>query len=121
LAGCFARCSWDYGVPIGYLKELAEYWRSKYDWRKHEESLNKFPQFTTTIDGQNIHFGHPAQRSTVPTGVAVFPKDYSIRRIAEREHNVVHWSEFNRGGHFAIMEAPDLLVDDIRKFFDQLR
>ena len=31
---------------------------SKYDWRKHEESLNKFPQFTTTIDGQNIHFLH---------------------------------------------------------------
>ena len=49
---------WEYGVPIDYLKELAEYWRSKYDWRKHEESLNQFPQFTTTIDGQNIHFLH---------------------------------------------------------------
>lgn len=348
-----AGVGWDYGIPVDYLKELAEYWRSKYDWRKHEESLNKFPQFTTTIDGQNIHFLHvrspepdampliithgwpgsivefmsiigpltdprahggnpadafhvvipslpgfgfsgpttevgwninrvarawaelmrrlgyerygaqggdtgamvspelgrfapdsvigihanglttfpsgdptesldlteierarydtltqqsyettgyaiiqstrpqtlaygltdspvgqlawivekfkewtdptanlpedavdldhmltnvslywltgtagssariykeeakswgmPAQRSTVPTGVAVFPKDISIRGIVEREHNVVHWSEFDRGGHFAAMEAPDLLVNDIRKFFGQLR
>jgi len=348
-----AGVGWDYGIPVDYLKELAEYWRSKYDWRKHEESLNKFPQFTTTIDGQNIHFLHvrspepdampliithgwpgsivefmniigpltdprahggnpadafhvvipslpgfgfsgpttevgwninrvarawaelmrrlgyerygaqggdtgamvspelgrfapdsvigihanglttfpsgdptesldlteierarydtltqqsyettgyaiiqstrpqtlaygltdspvgqlawivekfkewtdptanlpedavdldhmltnvslywltgtagssariykeeakswgmPAQHSTVPTGVAVFPKDISIRGIVEREHNVVHWSEFDRGGHFAAMEAPDLLVNDIRKFFGQLR
>ncbi|MFX3631704.1 MAG: epoxide hydrolase family protein [Candidatus Pristimantibacillus sp.] len=344
---------WDYGVPVDYLKELVEYWRSKYDWRKQEEALNKFPHFTTTIDGQNIHFMHvrspepdampliithgwpssivefmniigpltnprahggnpadafhvvipslpgfgfsgptteagwnigrvarawselmhrlgyerygahggdtgalvspelgrfapdcvigvhangltvfpsgdpaesselteieqarfnklsgqsyetsgyaiiqstrpqtlsygltdspvgqlawivekfkewtdpaanlpqdavdldllltdvtlywltgtagssariykeeakswgmPAQRSTVPTGVAVFPNDISIRRIVEREHNVVHWSEFNRGGHFAAMEAPDLLANDIRKFFGRLR
>ena len=66
-------------------------------------------------------WGIPAQRSSVPTGVAVFPKDLSIRGIVEREHNVVHWSEFNRGGHFAAMEVPDLLVNDIRKFFGQLR
>jgi pimeloyl-ACP methyl ester carboxylesterase len=62
-----------------------------------------------------------AKRSTVPTGVAVFPMDVSIRRTIELEHNVVHWSEFDRGGHFAAMEAPDLLVGDIRKFFSKLR
>lgn len=66
-------------------------------------------------------WGIPAQQSSVPTGVAVFPTDLSIRRIVEREHNVVHWSEFDRGGHFAAMEAPDLLIDDIRKFFGKLR
>jgi hypothetical protein len=33
----------------------------------------------------------------------------------------VHWSEFDRGGHFAAMEAPDLLVDDVRTFFRRLR
>jgi pimeloyl-ACP methyl ester carboxylesterase len=49
---------WTYGVPVSYLKELAEYWRTSYDWRKHEAKLNAFPQFTTTIDGQNIHFLH---------------------------------------------------------------
>ncbi len=49
---------WAYGVPLGYLKELAEYWRSSYDWRRHEARLNEFPQFTTTIDGANVHFLH---------------------------------------------------------------
>ena len=53
----------------------------------------------------------------MPTGVAVFPDDFSIRRLVEREHTVVHWSEFDRGGHFAAMETPDLLVEDIRRFF----
>jgi hypothetical protein len=46
--------------------------------------------------------------------VAVFPGDAGILRVAEREHNVVHWSEFDRGGHFAAMEAPALLVTYIR-------
>ncbi|MBH5319588.1 epoxide hydrolase [Paenibacillus sp. GSMTC-2017] len=49
---------WDRGVPANYLKELAEYWRTSYDWRKFETKLNEYPQFTTTIEGQNIHFLH---------------------------------------------------------------
>jgi pimeloyl-ACP methyl ester carboxylesterase len=337
---------WDYGVPLGYVKELAEYWRTTYDWREHEARLNEFPQFTTSIDGQNVHFLHvrspesealplvithgwpgsiaefaqiigpltdprahggdpadafhvvvpsipgfgfsgptreagwgirrvarawaelmrrlgygrygaqggdagslispelgrldpervvgvhvnalvptlappedqlealtdaeqarlaglerwkelsgyaviqgtrpqtlayaladspvgqlgwysdwfaahgekvgvlnrdailtnvmlywltgtagsaarlykemadawePAERSPVPVGVAVFPGDASVRRFVEREHDVAHWSEFERGGHFAAMEAPDLLVGDVREFFRALR
>ncbi|WP_163567063.1 alpha/beta fold hydrolase [Fodinicola feengrottensis] len=59
--------------------------------------------------------------SGVPTAVAVFPTDPAIRRILEREHRIVRWSEFDRGGHFAAAEAPDLLVDDIRAFFRTLR
>jgi epoxide hydrolase len=55
---------WSRGVPLDYLKELAEYWRTTYDWREHEATLNKLAQFTTTIDGQNIHFLH--MRSTEP-------------------------------------------------------
>ena len=51
----------------------------------------------------------------------VFPLDVSIPRTVELEHTLVHWSEFGRGGHFAAMEAPDLLVDDIREFFSKLR
>jgi epoxide hydrolase len=65
--------------------------------------------------------GAPAERSGVPTGIAVFPNDPAIRPIADREHNVVHWAEFSRGGHFAAMEAPDLLVGDIRAFFRRFR
>ncbi|MGH9186530.1 MAG: epoxide hydrolase N-terminal domain-containing protein, partial [Acidimicrobiales bacterium] len=49
---------WEYGVPVQFVKELAEYWRASYDWRTHEARLNELPQFTTTIDGQNIHFVH---------------------------------------------------------------
>ncbi|NUT91273.1 MAG: epoxide hydrolase, partial [Saccharothrix sp.] len=49
---------WSRGVPADYLKGLAEYWRDHYDWRVHERELNKYPQFTTEIDGQNVHFLH---------------------------------------------------------------
>lgn len=49
---------WSRGVPVGYLQGLAEYWRTGYDWRAYEAQLNEFPQFTTVIDGQPIHFLH---------------------------------------------------------------
>ena len=42
---------WSRGVVLGYLKELAEYWQTGYDWREWEARLNEFPQFTTEIDG----------------------------------------------------------------------
>jgi epoxide hydrolase len=46
----------DYGVALPSVKRLVEYWQSCYDWRLWEAKLNAYPQFTTTIDGQNIHF-----------------------------------------------------------------
>jgi pimeloyl-ACP methyl ester carboxylesterase len=49
---------WTRGVPLGYLRELAEYWRTGYSWRASEAQLNRHPQFTTEIDGQRIHFLH---------------------------------------------------------------
>jgi len=49
---------WRYGVPLDYLRELAAYWRHAYDWRAAEARLNAWPQFTTTIDGANLHFAH---------------------------------------------------------------
>ncbi|SDI40156.1 epoxide hydrolase family protein [Nonomuraea jiangxiensis] len=62
----------------------------------------------------------PATPGSTPTGVAVFPGDNTVRRYAERAHNVVHWSEFPRGGHHAALQAPALLADDIRTFFSSL-
>ncbi|MFF5109893.1 epoxide hydrolase family protein [Streptosporangium sp. NPDC000509] len=53
---------WDYGVPVEYVRNLAEYWRHEYDWRAHEAEINRHPQFTTEIDGQNIHFLHVRSR-----------------------------------------------------------
>jgi pimeloyl-ACP methyl ester carboxylesterase len=64
----------------------------------------------------------PRERGTVPTGVAVsLTQDVAIRKLAERDHNVVHWSEFERGGHFAAMENPEFLAGDVRAFFGGLR
>ncbi|HWF81098.1 MAG TPA: epoxide hydrolase [Streptosporangiaceae bacterium] len=67
-------------------------------------------------------WGTPAT-SSVPTGIAVFPREIAppIRRFAEQSNNIVHWTEFDRGGHFAAMEQPGLLTGDIRDFFRQLR
>ena len=59
----------------------------------------------------------PQERSTVPTAVAVFPTDISVRPFAAKTSNIVRWSEFDRGGHFAALEAPGLLTADIREFF----
>jgi pimeloyl-ACP methyl ester carboxylesterase len=64
--------------------------------------------------------GWSPSQSKVPTGNVVFHNDPSVRRIAERENDIVHWSEFDRGGHFAAMEVPDLLVGDIGAFFSKL-
>ncbi|MEV4625138.1 epoxide hydrolase family protein [Micromonospora sp. NPDC049523] len=50
--------SWERGVPLDYLRELAEYWRTSYDWRAAEARLNELPQFVTEIDGTNVHFVH---------------------------------------------------------------
>lgn len=55
---------WDYGVPLDYLKDLVAYWQTKYDWRAQERKLNEFPQFTTTIDGVEIHFLHVRSKHT---------------------------------------------------------
>ena len=70
-----------------------------------------------------VGVGGAEEPSVTPTGVAVFPREISlpVRRLAERSNAIIHWSEFDRGGHFAAMEEPDLLVGDLRAFFRQLR
>ncbi len=70
---------------------------------------------------EDMHSGEWPEPSTMPTGVAVFAEDISIRRYAEQGNNIVHWSEFDRGGHFAALEAPDLLIGDVREFFRRFR
>jgi len=67
--------------------------------------------------------GGPPVPSTVPTGVAVFPAEIAppVRRLAEQSNHIVHWSEFDRGGHFAAMEEPGVLIEDVREFFRRFR
>lgn len=49
---------WAYGMPVSYIRDLIDHWRSRYDWRAREARLNNHPQFTTEIDGQKVHFLH---------------------------------------------------------------
>lgn len=55
---------WSQGTPLAYLQEVCRYWADDYDWRAREAALNRFSQFTTTLDGVDIHFIH--QRSPEP-------------------------------------------------------
>ena len=72
---------------------------------------------------ENMHaapdWGRPP--SPTPVGVAAFATDVAIRRYGEPGNNIVHWSDYDRGGHFAAMEAPDLFINDVRRFFRRLR
>jgi epoxide hydrolase len=49
---------WSQGVPIGWLRDLCDYWATRYDWRRLEARLNDLPQYTTELDGTDIHFIH---------------------------------------------------------------
>jgi len=65
-----------------------------------------------------------AQTVTIPTGVAVFPKEIitPVRRWMEpRYTDIRHWSEMPKGGHFAAFEQPELFVQEVRKYFGMLR
>jgi hypothetical protein len=57
-------------------------------------------------------------RVSVPTGVAVFPREpiKTPRAWVAQRFNLVHWSLQRRGGHFAALETPQLLIEDLRAF-----
>ncbi|MFJ5263059.1 epoxide hydrolase family protein [Streptomyces sp. NPDC088387] len=72
---------------------------------------------------ENGHSGDwfPVSPSGVPTAVANFGDDVAIRRWAEQANTLVRWTEFDRGGHFAALEVPELLTGDVREFFRSYR
>jgi epoxide hydrolase len=72
---------------------------------------------------EHTHGPNEAPYADVPTGVASFPKEIfrPSRRWCERHYDIRHWTDYTRGGHFAAMEVPDLLVGDIRAFFRLVR
>lgn len=74
-------------------------------------------------DSRNNPNSRPWIPITVPCGIAVFPRDldHPPREFAERSYNVRRWTEMPRGGHFAALEEPQLLAEDIRAFFRELR
>jgi len=56
--GEVAGSQWAYGTNLSYIRELVEYWRTRYDWRAHERELNRFEHFRADVDGLRIHFIH---------------------------------------------------------------
>ena len=62
-----AELGWTHGIPVGYLRELVDYWRDDYDWRAWEQRLNSHPQFTTVIDDYGLHFLHIRSAETGAT------------------------------------------------------
>ncbi|MFI7445809.1 epoxide hydrolase family protein [Nonomuraea indica] len=118
--------------PAGQLAWIAEKFR---EWTEdgvdRDRMLTNVSLYwlTNTADSaaqiywEFAHAWSMPQRSPTPTGVAVFPYDIAppVRALAERTDRIVHWTEFERGGHFAAMEQPELLVGDIRSFFRDLR
>ena len=64
----------------------------------------------------------PKANSGVPTGVAVFGFDeVPIRRYGEQSNTIVRWTEYDVGGHYAVLEVPDVWVGDVRGFFGELK
>jgi len=70
------------------------------------------------------YFPKDFKQIAIPTGIAIFPKEMSEwppKSYIERIFNVKQMSNIIEGGHFAALEKPRLLIDDIRKFFAKLR
>jgi epoxide hydrolase len=131
--------------PVGQLAWIAEKFRDWTDSDKAPEDAVDRDQMLTIVSiywltgtaGSSAHFYYEGAAAVaalasgmapppvpVPVGVAVFPKDIfvPVRRFAERDiPNITRWTEFTQGGHFAAMEQPGLLVDDVRAFFRGLR
>jgi pimeloyl-ACP methyl ester carboxylesterase len=128
--------------PIGLAAWIIEKFRA---WSDCEGDLEKcytkdelltnisLYWFTNTINSANriyyeeVHNPQPLTNSSnyvsVPTGVAIFSKDIEQppREWGERSYNIQRWTQLPRGGHFAALEQPDLLAEDIRAFFRPLR
>ncbi len=125
--------------PVGQLAWIVEKFRAWTDSRELPEDAVDRDQLLTNVTlywltgtaGSSARLYKETandvvranEPSPIPTGVAVFPGEplLPVRRLAERAYDIVHWTEFDRGGHFPAMEVPDLLVGDLREFFRRFR
>jgi len=113
--------------PVGQLayNELFENFGNGTGLMTRDQVLTQVSLYwltNTSAGAVRYHYTEKAVEARVNEGrigVAVFADDFqSIRPFAERDNtNIVHWSEIPRGGHYASIEVPDLLADDLRTFF----
>ncbi len=120
--------------PAGQLAWNAELWTGWGDYAEYLDADTYLTHvsiywFTRTGVSSARHYyedarsgaGYRDAPSEVPTAVAVFPQDFrTIRAFGERANNIVRYTEFERGGHFAYTTDPDLVVKDLREFFPGL-
>ncbi|MGW4527486.1 epoxide hydrolase family protein [Amycolatopsis sp. NPDC004378] len=120
--------------PVGQLAWIAEKfaeWTDPTSTVSDDELLTNVMLYWltgTANSSARIYYESLAVRGApmtfdAPLGVAVFPHELvlAVRPLVERQHRVTRWTEFDRGGHFAALEAPDLLVPDVRAFFREHR
>jgi pimeloyl-ACP methyl ester carboxylesterase len=62
---------WDYGASLAYMKALADYWQTKFNWRAQEEAINKFHHFRAEVDGPGIHFIHERGKGSSPLPLVI--------------------------------------------------
>jgi pimeloyl-ACP methyl ester carboxylesterase len=127
--------------PVGLLAWIVEKWRAWSDCDGDVESCFTKDELLTNVmiywisatirPSMHYYYEHRAnppvamrpERVEVPTAIAMFPREVMQvpRPAVERKYDVRQWTEFHRGGHFAAMEQPAALVDDIRAFGRQFR
>lgn len=119
-----ALLAWMAELYTGFLGERAE----RFDKDRYLANVSLYWFTATGGSAAEIYredslagTGYREERNATPTGVAVFPEDFrSVRSFAERSNAIVHWTQMPRGGHFASLDAPDLLMADVRSFFATL-
>ena len=103
------------------------YWENMHSggtWAVDDEARENEPANDTVSDAASdpeAEGGRWGETLPTPVGVAVFGEDIAMRQFGEQAYTIVHWSEFDEGGHFAALETPALLVGDVRGFFRKLR
>jgi Predicted hydrolases or acyltransferases (alpha/beta hydrolase superfamily) len=124
--------------PVGVAAWILEKFRSWSDCKGNLESIFSKDELLTNVMiywltntlgstaqmyYENTHSLPPMNKIDVPTGVALFHEDVLLppKEWAERNLNIVHWTEMLRGGHFTAMEEPTLFAEDIRKFYRAFR
>ena len=62
---------WEYGSNMDYIKELVEYWKNDFDWRKQEALINSFSHFKAPVDGRQVHFIHEKGKGPNPLPLVI--------------------------------------------------
>ncbi len=122
----YAWSDWDGNVENAFTKDelltnITIYWvtqTANSAFRLYHETMTAMMQSMYNPLNKLNPFDKTGEKTDVPAAFAIFPKDISLppKEFAERFFNVRQWTEMPKGGHFAAMEQPELLAEDIRKF-----